>query len=110
MCSRRSGGGSARASFPRLAGRDGPHDTACTRSDTVAEALESEAWRERQRQHRKEARERRHRLVTVCGKWRGGRKIPDLRLMGLGLERAGFELGQHYEVEVGACTLTIRAI
>lgn len=33
--------GSARASFPRLAGRDGPHDTACTRSDTVAEAQES---------------------------------------------------------------------
>ena len=30
--------------------------------------------------------------------------------MGLWLERAGFELGQHYEVEVGACTLTIRAI
>lgn len=102
--------GSARASFPRLAGRDGPHDTACTRSDTVAEALESEAWRERQRQRRKEARERRHRLVTVCGKWRGGRKIPDLRLMGLWLERAGFELGQHCEVAVGACTLTIRAI
>lgn len=36
--------------------------------------------------------------------------MPDLRLMGLWLERAGFDLGRLCEVEVEAGTLTIRAI
>ena len=67
-------------------------------------------WQEHRRQRRKQAREQRHRLVTVCGKRRGNRKIPDLRLMGLWLEQAGFDLGRLCEVEIGPETLTIRAI
>jgi hypothetical protein len=78
--------------------------------DTVAEALETEAWQDGRQVRRKRAHERGCRLLTVCGKNRGGRRVPDLRLMGLWLERAGFELGRVCEVEVGAGTLTIRAI
>jgi len=78
--------------------------------DEVAEAIATEKWLDDRRQRRKEAREQGRRLVTVCGKWRGGRKIPDIRLIGLWLERAGFDLGRLCEVEVGAGTLTIRAV
>jgi hypothetical protein len=78
--------------------------------DVIGEALESEAWREQTRQRRKRAQDRGHRLVTVCGKWRGRKRIPDLRLMGLWLRTAGFDPGRQCEVEVEAGTLTIRAI
>jgi hypothetical protein len=78
--------------------------------DMVAEALEDESWRQRTRQHRKEARKRGRRLVTVCGKWRRKKRVPDLRLMGLWLRRAGFDPGRQCEVAVEAGTLTIRAI
>lgn len=78
--------------------------------DTVAEALADQAWRERKRQYRKEAHERGNRLLTVCGRQRGRREVPELRLMGLWLEQAGFDLGRHCEVEVERGTLTIRAI
>jgi len=78
--------------------------------DTVAEALADQAWRERKRQYRKEAHERGHRLLTVCGRQRGRRQVPELRLMGLWLQQAGFDLGRHCEVEVQAGTLTIRAV
>ena len=78
--------------------------------DTVAEALEDEAWRVRTRQRTKKARARGHRLLTVCGKWRGAKRVPDLRLMGMWLRSAGFDPGRQCEVEVEAGTLTIRAI
>lgn len=78
--------------------------------DEAAEAIATEEWLEDRRQRRRKAREQGHRLVTVCGKWRGERKIPDIRLMGLWLERAGFDLGRLCEVEVGAGTLTIRTV
>ena len=78
--------------------------------DSVAEALESEGWRERTRRRRKAARARGRRLVTVCGKWRRKKRVPDLRLMGLWLRSAGFEPGRQCEVEVEAGTLTVRAI
>jgi hypothetical protein len=78
--------------------------------DAVAEALEDESWRERTRQRRKEVRKHGHRLVTVCGKWRSKERVPDLRLMGLWLRRAGFDPGRQCEVAVEAGTLTIRAI
>jgi hypothetical protein len=48
--------------------------------------------------------------VTVCGKWRSRRRIPDLRLIGLWLQTAGFDPGRQCAVEVEAGTLTIRAI
>jgi hypothetical protein len=78
--------------------------------DTVAEALEADVWHEGRRRRRKQARKRGRRLLTICGKYRGRRRVPDLRLMGLWLERAGFDLGRLCEVEVEAGTLTIRAI
>ena len=78
--------------------------------DTVAEALETEAWYDGRRMRRRKARERGRRLLTVCGKNRGSRRVPDLRLLGVWLERAGFELGRLCEVEVGPGTLTIRAV
>jgi hypothetical protein len=78
--------------------------------DEVAEALEAEAWQDRRQQHREDARNRGNRLLTVCGRWRGGRRIPDIRLTGLWLRNAGFDLGQSIEVEVEAGALTIRAL
>ena len=77
---------------------------------TVAEALRDEAWRDRQRQRRKEARARGNRLLTVCGRTRGAQEVPELRLLGQWLEQAGFPPGKHCEVEATAGTLTIRAV
>jgi hypothetical protein len=65
---------------------------------------------ERKRRRRKEARARGVRLGTVCGRWRDGRRLPDLRMTGRWLEDAGFELGREYEVEVEAGKLTIQAV
>jgi Toxin SymE, type I toxin-antitoxin system len=76
----------------------------------VAEVLESVARREGKRRRRKQARQRGMRLGTVCGRWRNGRRLPDLRMTGCWLEEAGFGLGQEYEVEVGAAKITIRAL
>lgn len=78
--------------------------------DTVAEALADEAWRDRQRHYRKEARARGNRLFTICGRNRNGRQVPELRIIGLWLEQAGFTYGRHCEVEVTAGTLTIRTV
>jgi hypothetical protein len=79
-------------------------------TDVVAEALEDESWREQTRQRRKEARKRGHRLVTVCGKWRRTKRVPDLRLMGLWLRSAGFDSGRQCDVAVKLSTLIILAI
>jgi len=76
----------------------------------LAESIEAEAWRERKRRRRKEVRDRGHRLLTVCGRWRGRRRVPDVRLSGLWLRSAGFDFGQELEVEVEDGALTIRAI
>lgn len=78
--------------------------------DTIAEALHDEAWRERKSQLRTRAHQRGRRLVTVCGLNQGGRKVPDLRLKGRWLERAGFHPGRHCEVEVTGGILTLRAL
>jgi len=76
----------------------------------LAEQVEAEAWRERKRRRRKEVRERGHRLLTVCGRWRARRRVPDIRLSGLWLRSAGFDFGQELEIEVEDGALTIRAI
>jgi len=76
----------------------------------VAEALDSEANRERKRQRRKQARQRGVRLGTVCSRWRDGRRLPELRMTGRWLEDAGFDLGRGYEVGVAAGKLTIQAL
>ncbi|HSL83078.1 MAG TPA: SymE family type I addiction module toxin [Thermoanaerobaculia bacterium] len=79
-------------------------------SDTVAEALADDAWRDRQREYRKRARKRGNRLVTICGRRRGGQKVSELRLIGQWLQQAGFDLGRHCEIEVQPGTLTIRVL
>jgi len=76
----------------------------------VVEAFDDKARREGRRQRRKEARKRGLRVLTVCGRWRSDRRIPDLRLTGLWLRDAGFDLGQEFEVEVQAGALTLRAV
>jgi hypothetical protein len=77
----------------------------------IAEALDSETRLKRKRQRRKDARYRGVRFGTVCGgRWRDGRRLPDLRMTGGWLEQVGFDLGQEYEVEVEAGKLTIQAV
>jgi len=48
---------------------------------------------------------------TVCGRYRNASntRVPDLRLCGLWLKGAGFDLGRKYEVHVDDRKLTIRA-
>jgi type I toxin-antitoxin system toxin SymE len=36
--------------------------------------------------------------------------VPDLRIFGHWLKRAGFDRGRHYEIEIRAGRLTIRAV
>jgi hypothetical protein len=102
-------GGRGRAEKQKRANRK-PALTKARFSAATARAIETEAWRERKRRHRKKARDRCLRFFTVCGRWRRDRKIPDLRLTGRWLEAAGFPLGQEIEVEVEAGRLTLRAI
>jgi hypothetical protein len=98
----------ALAAYERANGKPAAVKAACT--PEVAGALEREARRERRRLRRKEARARGRRTGTICGRWRGGRRVPDLRLTGQWLEEAGFGLGQEYEVAVRAGRLTIQAV
>jgi len=79
-------------------------------SADLAESIEADAWQERKRRERKAAHRRGNRLLTVCGRWRAGKRVPDIHLCGLWLRRAGFDLGQELEVEVDAGALTIRAV
>jgi len=68
----------------------------------LAESIEAEAWQENKRWRRREARDRGRRMLTVCGRLRAGKRIPDIRLCGLWLKKAGFDLGQELEIEVEA--------
>ncbi len=45
---------------------------------------------------------------TVCGRYRNEHRVPDVRLSGKWLRRAGFELGRKYQVRVEDGQLTIR--
>ena len=100
-------GEKALAEYERANGNPTATRVRCT--DTFADALEAEDWQERKRRRRKEARKRGRRLHTVCGRSRGGRRLPDLRMTGQWLEAAGFALGQEFEVKVKAGRLTLRA-
>jgi hypothetical protein len=63
----------------------------------------------RQRRHRKGKLPKKSRYGTVCGRYRGTEtRVADLRLCGLWLKAAGFDIGQKYEVEVEDGKLTIR--
>jgi len=96
------------ADHGRSNGQPAFSEARCT--PAVADALDSDARLESKRQRRKDARERGIRFGTVCGRWRDGRRLPDLRMTGRWLEHAGFDLGQEYEVEVEAGKLTIQAV
>ncbi|HVF58367.1 MAG TPA: SymE family type I addiction module toxin [Thermoanaerobaculia bacterium] len=68
-------------------------------------------WRERKLARAATARAKGHRFGTICCRMRGYRNlVPDLRISGHWLQRAGFDRGQHYEIEVRAGRLTIRAV
>jgi len=78
----------------------------------AAVAVERRARRERKKARAQQARAAGRRSGTVCGRWNGQwrRRVPDLRLSGLWLRAAGFDLGQAFEVEVRAGELVIRAV
>ncbi len=80
------------------------------RDSAVAAELDRVARRARKRARAREARAAGRRSLTVCGRWTGRTRIPDLRMSGWWLRAAGFDLGQAYEVEVLAGTLVIRAV
>ena len=68
-------------------------------------------WRERKLARAAAARAKGHRFGTICCRSRGYRNlVPDLRISGHWLQRAGFDRGQHYEIEVRAGRLIIRAV
>ena len=68
-------------------------------------------WRERKLARAAAARAKGRRFGTICCRMRGYRNlVPDLRISGRWLQRAGFDRGQHYEIEVRAGRLTIRAV
>ena len=75
-----------------------------------AAALERRAREERKRERARRARAAGRRSGTVCGRWSGRERFPDLRLSGRWLRAAGFDLGQAYEVEVRAGRLVVRAV
>jgi len=69
----------------------------------------------RRRQRQRQARRTRaagRRLATICGRFRGESmtRVPDLRLSGHWLRKAGFDLGQFIEVEVSDGRLVIEAV
>ena len=76
----------------------------------VAEPPELQARRRERSARAKAARARGRRLATVCGRFQGSGRVPDLRLSGKWLAAVGFGLGQRFEVEVAAGRLTIRAV
>ncbi len=49
------------------------------------------------------------RRITVCGRYHHQTRVPDLRLSGLWLRNAGFELGQKVQVQVADGQLMICA-
>ncbi len=78
--------------------------------DEVAAILARRASRERWLRRAKQVRAEGRRFATICGRWQGRQRVPDLRLSGLWLREAGFDLGQHFEIEVEAGRLTIRSV
>jgi hypothetical protein len=76
----------------------------------VGDFLEREARRRWRDARARAARAKGRRFATICGRFQGHGRVPDLRLSGKWLAAAGFDLGQQYEVEVEAGRLTIRAV
>jgi type I toxin-antitoxin system toxin SymE len=81
-----------------------------TAGRAVAGVLERRARREEKSERARRARAAGRRSGTVCGRWTGSARVPDLRLSGRWLRAAGFDLEQAYEVEVRSGRLMIRAV
>ena len=94
----------------------GPHDDSFSYSLTAKgkralAALRNEAERQARRQvWEQRAKAAGHRCGTVSGRWRTTQYVPQVRLSGAWLHRAGFELGQEFEVGVEAGALVVRAV
>jgi hypothetical protein len=78
--------------------------------EEVMAVLERQAWRERWLIRARQVRAQGRRFATICGRWQGRRRVPDLRLSGLWLRQAGFDLGQHFEIDIEPGRLTIRSV
>jgi hypothetical protein len=76
----------------------------------VADSPEYQARRKDRNALARAARARGRRLATICDRFQGSGRVPDLRLSGKWLKEVGFDLGQRFEVEVEAGKLTIRAV
>jgi len=81
-----------------------------TRRNSPDQLPQPDEWREGKLASAATARAKGHRFGTICCRSRGYRRFPDLRISGRWLQRAGFDLGKHYEIEVRAGRLTIRAV
>jgi hypothetical protein len=94
----------------------GPEDDSISYTLTPAgqEAVAAAHHEAQQIAHRQaqahQARARGKRAGTIHPRWRRIQLVPELRLCGLWLEAAGFELGQGYEVAVKKGRLVIRAL
>ena len=80
------------------------------RVSEVAEAVTEEDRRRRRIHLARAARRRGRRLGTISTRSWGCAPRPYLRLSGHWLRDAGFEIGQHFEVEVGNGQLSIVAV
>jgi hypothetical protein len=80
------------------------------RLSEIAEAVTDEDRRQRRIHLARAARRRGRRLGTISTRSWGAAPSPYLRLSGQWLRDAGFQMGQHFEVEVGEERLTIEAV
>lgn len=76
----------------------------------VAEAVEREQRRRRHEERREAARSNGHRLGTITYRWRGVKQVPELRISGLWLQNAGFEMGKEVEITVGDGRLIVEVV
>jgi hypothetical protein len=80
------------------------------RVSAVSEALREEDRRQRRQRLAREASRRGRRLGTVSALQRNGEERPYVRLSGKWLGEAGFDLGEHFEIEVGEGRLTLETV
>jgi hypothetical protein len=76
----------------------------------VAAEVRKEERRQRRKERTRKARESGHRFGTVCGRWREGVTVPDLRISGAWLRQVGFDVGREYEVAITNGRLTIQPV
>ena len=80
------------------------------RTADLADAADREAKRQRREALRRRARRRGRRFGTVSYRWRETQYLPALRVSGKWLRRAGFDIGQEFEITVDEGQLIIEAV